>query len=105
MWSTWGPLTAVGLNGTPDEPGVYRIADEVGRLLYIGQSVGLVGRLRSHARSLDWPGPVTYSLATLPSGYTATQLIEVENDLIAACFAGTGHAPAMQFGQGGAPAE
>jgi hypothetical protein len=98
-WSAWGPLTAVGLNGAPTGPGVYRIADDVGHVLYIGQSSALAERLRSHARSPDWPGPVSYSLVTLPGGYTPTQLLEVENDLIAGHVAATSHPPLRQFGR------
>src|SRR5262245_13386774 len=85
--------------------GGYRIRADAEQLLYIGQSGELVARLRSHARLADWPGPVSYSLATMPAGYTSTQLLEVENDLIAGYFAHTGHAPTMQFGQEAAPAD
>jgi hypothetical protein len=35
----------------------------------------------------------------MPPDYTSTQLLEVENDLIAGHFAQTGHAPVLQFGQ------
>ncbi len=97
-WSAWAPLTAVGLNGAPGGAGVYRIGDGTGPL-YIGQSGALVARLRGHARAAGWPGPVSYSLVHFPAGHTSTQLLEVENDLIAGYFAHTGHAPAMQFGQ------
>lgn len=41
----------------------------------------------------------------LISGHTATQLLEVENDLIAGYVAHAAHAPAMQFGQDAAPAD
>lgn len=97
-WSVWKPLTTVGLAGVVSGPGVYRIRVE-SELLYIGQSGALASRLRTHRHSAGWPGPVSYSLATTPTGYTSAQLLEAENDLIAGYFAHTGHAPAMQFGQ------
>jgi hypothetical protein len=97
-WSAWQPLTAAGLRQAPNGPGVYRIGRD-GVLLYIGQSGAVAARLRSHARSPGWPGPVSYSVACLPTGYTPAQLLEVENDLIGGHFAHAGHAPAMQFGQ------
>lgn len=101
-WSAPAPLTRLGLNGAPTSPGVYRIADEGSRVMYIGQSTGLADRLRSHARS-TWPVPALYSLVTLAAGITPTQLLEVENDLIAGHFGYTGHAPPLQFGEGDEP--
>jgi hypothetical protein len=103
-WSAWAPLTMVGIRGAPVGPGVYRIRAE-DRLFYIGQSGTLAARLRAHADRSDWSEHATYSFASLATDSTATQLLEVENDLIAGYFAHTGCAPVMQFGQEPAPAD
>jgi hypothetical protein len=103
-WTVWAPLTAKGVMGVPAGPGVYRIRSDLG-VLYIGQSATLGARLRTHARRDDWPGAVDFSVSQLPLGYTPTQRLEVENDLIAGHFAQVGHSPPMQFGQETAPAD
>lgn len=97
-WTTWQPLTAAGLVGVANGPGLYRITDNPGRILYIGQSAALQRRLRDHARA--WQDPVQYSVVT-SEGSTPTQLLELENDLIGAYFEATHHSPARQFGRPG----
>ena len=39
------------LGGVPTQPGVYRLYDEAGALLYVGKAANLRRRLADHARS------------------------------------------------------
>ena len=71
---------------------------ESGGVVYIGESTNLAGRLRSHSR-YPWGMAVRYSVSELPLGSSPTQLIEVENDLIAGYYAEHREAPMFQFGQ------
>jgi hypothetical protein len=104
VWSAWQLLSAAELREVPAGAGVYHIRAGGESLLYVGQSGALASRLRTHARSDGWPGPVSFSTATMPPEYTSAQLLEAENDLIAGYFTHAGHAPVMQFGQdAGAP--
>lgn len=97
-WSPALPLATASLAGVRVVPGVYTLTRESGEVVYIGESTNLVGRLRSHSR-YPWGMAVRYSVSELPPGYTPTQLLEVENDLIAGYYAEHQKAPACQFGQ------
>lgn len=80
-WSHPTPLAAAG--GTaPLGPGVYLLLVADVGVMYIGQSTALDARLQGHARQARRAG-ATYA-ACLREGHTATQLLEVENNLIGA---------------------
>jgi hypothetical protein len=97
-WSPALPLAAASLAGVRAVPGVYTLTRETGDVVYVGKSRDLAGRLRSHSR-YRWGMEVRYSVSELPPGYTPTQLLEVENDLIAGFYAEHRKAPLCQFGQ------
>lgn len=99
-WTEWVPLATARRSGASRGPAVYRIRDEDGCLMYIGQSFSLTSRLRKHARRLG-PGAMLCSITTVSADYTTTQLCEIENDLIAGYYSETRHAPTRQFGQSG----
>lgn len=99
-WSPALPLSASSLAHVRAVPGVYTLTRESGGVVYIGESTSLAGRLRSHSR-YPWGMAVRYSVSELPLGSSPTQLIEVENDLIAGYYAEHREAPMFQFGQRG----
>jgi hypothetical protein len=97
VWSPAAPLTAASVGGVRVVPGVYTLVGEAGEAVYIGESTDLAGRLRSHSRN-PWGMKVWYSVSELPPRYTPTQLLEVENDLIAGFYNEHRKAPLWQFG-------
>jgi hypothetical protein len=98
-WSLPQNLDSAGLPGVAAAGGVYLLMGP-DSLVYIGQSTNLLGRLRTHSQ-FQWGVPLKFSLCQLAAGYSPTQLLEVENDLIAAYFALNKTAPSGQFGQRG----
>lgn len=100
MGLTWSPaalLSASSLAHVQAVPGVYTLMGEAGNVVYIGESGKLSVRLRSHAE-YPWGMAVRYTVCELPAGYSATQRLEVENDLIAGFYTERRMAPAYQFG-------
>ncbi len=101
MGLAWGPIEALRSNAVvavPTTSGVYKLLDDAGRLLYVGESSNLNNRLFSH-RQRSWGNrEVVFSICTLPELRIACQRLEIENDLIAGYYAATKQAPAFQFG-------
>ncbi len=101
MTLAWGPTGALRsdtLASVPVTAGVYKLIDDQGRLLYVGESANLNSRVWSH-RQRRWGGrEVLFSICSLPELRIACQRLEIENDLIAGYYAATKHAPAFQFG-------
>lgn len=102
-WSPWTPARSACRLATG--PGLYRIcsARDAG-LIYVGQGQ-IPLRLRHHMAKARMPGhrqaayfssDLEASWVELP-GMTKFNLLEHENDLIAAYVLATGHAPAAQF--------
>jgi hypothetical protein len=96
-WSEPLPLDKPSVKAVPRGPGVYRLSNGTNGVVYIGQSMSLSARLRTHADA-DWGEAPTFAFATVPDGYTETQLLEVENDFIAGYFDEFRAAPVFQFG-------
>lgn len=93
-WTPWHTLDATkGIAGA----GLYRISDGQITLLYIGESLTLASRLRSHARRARGTGTPWVSVVDVGSSLAKYQLHELECDLIAGYFDETGFPPAMQF--------
>lgn len=99
-WSSRKPLLWDEVRKVGAIEGVYTIS-EGESLLYIGKSKNLRSRLQTHSR-FTWHDQALFSFVAFPA-YTDTQLLEVENDLIAAYFTHTKKAPVFQFGQGREP--
>ncbi|WP_156665260.1 GIY-YIG nuclease family protein [Rhodococcus phenolicus] len=106
-WSAWLPLHEVGSNFAQVTVGLYRIrGDSGGELLYVGQGA-LPNRPRAHlakiAKADHAQGAILAMQKSLEVSWVATpelashQLLELENDLIAAHVLHMGSAPAAQF--------
>lgn len=104
-WSTWEPVQEAA-SARRRASGVYRIRQPhvPGVLAYVGQGL-IASRLVAHARkagvqdarqSLHFSGRIEASIARLEH-MPRTQLLELENDLIAAHVLGTGKPPSAQF--------
>ncbi|VTU02434.1 Uncharacterized protein OS=Methanosphaerula palustris (strain ATCC BAA-1556 / DSM 19958 / E1-9c) GN=Mpal_2492 PE=4 SV=1: GIY-YIG [Gemmataceae bacterium] len=96
-WSAPLTLDKINAKSVPRGPGVYRLSNGTHGIIYIGQSLNLSSRLRTHADT-DWSGLTAFAFASMPESYTETQLLEVENDLIAGYFEEFRAAPLFQFG-------
>ena len=96
-WSSRRPLLRSEIRTIQAVGGVYAISADSERLLYIGETKNLRRRLQDHCKPV-WEG-ANFSYVAFPA-YTDTQLLEVENDLIAGYFAHTQKAPVFQFGEG-----
>lgn len=96
-WSEPQSLNRLTAKSAPGGPGVYRLSSGTNAVVYIGQTLNLPSRLRTHADA-DWGGATTFAFASLPDNYTETQLLEVENDIIAGYFEEFRSAPLFQFG-------
>lgn len=104
-WSPWVPLTSM-MAGLARAAGVYRIRGSDGRIVYIGQGM-IRSRLAKHRRSAIAAGsPQGQALAAaqplacswvVSAAWKRHQLLELENDLIAAWVLATGSPPAAQF--------
>ena len=93
-WSPWAELRAVSdVVGA----GLYRIADERHRLLYIGESSSVASRIGSHARRDREAAPPVISVAAISTAPAKYQLHELECDLIAGHFDALGTVPMFQF--------
>lgn len=103
-WSAFTSLDRTSVRTASRGPGLYRLSTEAG-VVYLGQSLNVADRLRTHTDTA-WGTPLVYSFCTMPTDSTPTQLLEVENDLIAGYFDEYQAAPAHQFGgQAEDPAE
>lgn len=96
----WEPLNALrsnSLNFIPITAGLYKLIDDLGQLLYLGQSVNLRSRLSSHQKK-RWNGrDVFYSIWSRPELIIARHRLEIENDLIGGHYSVTKSAPLFQF--------
>jgi hypothetical protein len=95
-WSRPTTLAKDATRSVSRGPGVYQLSDEARGLVYVGQSLSLASRLRSHVEAMRGL-TATFSVCVLPDGYTSTQLLEVENDLIGGFFEERRAAPPLQF--------
>jgi hypothetical protein len=77
--------------------GVDRIADDKGRVLYIGESLDVAKRLRDHRRRQWQAESPIGSVATVVPAPAKYQLHELECELIAGHFDEKGVVPVMQF--------
>jgi hypothetical protein len=102
-WSPWTPVLAAARLATG--VGLYRLrCDGIAGLVYLGQ--GRAGaRIRTHLakaarqghrQALHFSGDLAASWVALP-GMATRNLLEHENDLIAAHVLSTGHVPTAQF--------
>lgn len=108
QWSDWHPLDQLPTRVIGSRSGLYRIrGNGLSRLVYIGQG-GVVSRLTSHldsakvgatakGRSFAACGALEASWI-LDDQWSKNQREELENDLLAAHYLGTGEAPVAQFG-------
>ncbi len=103
-WSPWAPISEARRSATG--AGLYRIRSNYyhAELVYVGQG-SIAPRLRTHAAKAlragrrqgpCFSGDLEASWVALP-GIALVNLLEHENDLIAAHVLTTGHAPAAQF--------
>jgi len=93
----WSEATALETAGdrVPAVPGVYRLIDG-DEVVYLGESNGLRGRLRSHAQKYKGQS-LSVSWCSM-EGALAHQLKERETDLIGAFYKQGGGAPRFQYG-------
>ncbi|WP_213957637.1 GIY-YIG nuclease family protein [Variovorax sp. dw_954] len=94
-WSPWRSLDA-----RPSHEGiaVYRLRHPgTTELLYIGETLLLGQRVKSHARTFGGIGHVEISYVKLATDVSKATLLEFENDLIACHYELTGRAPTHQF--------
>jgi hypothetical protein len=96
-WSDQMPMDKASVRAVRRGPGVYRLSNGTNGVVYVGQSLSLFARLRTHAK-VDWGAATTFSFATMPDDFTESQLLEVENDIIAGYFDEFRAAPFFQFG-------
>lgn len=107
IWSAWLPLADAVRQTPPSLTGLYRIRTaEAPTLLYIGQGrvhARLVVHLGKARQPADEQGRIFAGGMPLEAAWTAEadllphQLLELENDLIAACVLTMGAPPAAQF--------
>ena len=105
MKSTWNERPISQARGSAAGTGLYRVrSSHHAGLVYVGQGT-IALRLRAHAAKAlrtghrqgpSFTGDLEASWIALP-GLTLANLLEHENDLIAAHVLATGHAPAAQF--------
>ena len=103
MGVAWRPLEALRGNAVvavPTTAGVYKLLDNAGRLLYVGESSSLGDRLFSHRQKAWGDREVLFSFCELPELRIKCQRLEIENDLIAGYYSITKQAPAFQSGVG-----
>jgi hypothetical protein len=102
-WNPWAPISQA--RGSAAGTGLYRVrSGHHAGLVYVGQGA-IALRLRAHAAKAlraghrqgpSFSGDLEASWIALP-GLALANLLEHENDLIAAHVLTTGHAPAAQF--------
>jgi len=102
-WNPWTPISQA--RGSTTGTGLYRVRSSChAGLVYVGQG-NIALRLRAHAAKAlrtghrqgpSFSGDLEASWIALP-GLALANLLEHENDLIAAHVLTTGHAPAAQF--------
>jgi hypothetical protein len=102
-WNPWAPISQA--RGSATGTGLYRVrSSHNAGLVYVGQGT-IALRLRAHAAKAlraghrqgpSFSGDLEASWIALP-GLALVNLLEHENDLIAAHVLTTGHAPAAQF--------
>jgi len=102
MGLPWSPWTPLGERSLSNSAAVYRIRstspDEV---IYIGQTVKLNQRRRSHADALANTGSFLISHTLLAPACSLAEMLEVENDLIGAFYQSMGRSPLRQFATAG----
>lgn len=106
-WSPWQDLALAPATVPRTAKGLYLLrGQQSGELLYVGQGL-LLNRLMAHARKrqqaghpqgevFNREGGLTFSWVSLPGSHDH-QLLELENDLIAAFVLGSQAAPRAQF--------
>lgn len=97
-WSAWASLNSFfKMSGAA----LYRLrhADN-SNLLYIGETLALGDRMRSHARSFNSLGSIEASYVKAPPGLSKWGLRELENDLIGGYYDAFRAAPTFQFSNG-----
>lgn len=101
MGLSWRPLEALRGNAVvavSTTSGVYKLLDDAGRLLYVGESSNPGNRLFSHRQKRWGNREVLFSICELPELRIKCQRLEIENDLIAGYYSITKQAPAFQSG-------
>ncbi|MDM0052012.1 hypothetical protein [Variovorax sp. J22R115] len=97
-WSRWLP---VGTHLNEAGPALYRLRHANGsELLYIGETLRLSQRAKSHARTYLDHGQIEISYATQAGGIGKPALLELENDLIGCYYDAMGRPPTFQFANG-----
>ena len=95
-WSASSPLTSAGARQASAGPGVYRIVDTSGAVVYVGESGQVSKRLVQHARK-SGAGAMSFAWVDLP-GQADHQRHEIESDLLGAFYEGQGRPPSHQYG-------
>jgi hypothetical protein len=95
-WQGVVPLASENVSDAPPSPGLYRIIQD-GQVVYVGETGNLRARLIIH--SANWQVAAHCSWVETPDASLAYQRHELENDLIAMCYAVDGHSPRRQFGR------
>ncbi len=91
MWSSGAPDDSE--EGLPEQPGLFKVLDEGGQLLYVGESENLAEWSEKESR---FPGArISYSL--LPDIRSRRQRLELSTDLIGAFHATSKGCPKLQF--------
>jgi hypothetical protein len=83
------------IDHAPNCSGLYKI-HACGDVAYIGETVNLRARLRTHRRS-SWGDSVAFAFVPLPDVRFKCQRLEAENDLVAAFYEARQRAPLKQF--------
>ena len=79
-------------------PGVYELLDDTGTLAYLGETVNLKNRLRSHAGMNGEQSQLRLSFCELPDLKAKCERLEIETDLIGGYYSLTFSCPSLQFG-------
>src|SRR5262249_49489192 len=90
-------LRAEAARQAPRRPGAYLLSRAGEGAIYVGQSASLRSRLLTHCKPLQHEAGF-FSTALLPEGSSTDQLLEVENDIIAALLVQPARVPRLQFG-------
>lgn len=97
-WTEPVAASACQRTDLPDSPGLYKLVNFEGALIYVGESTSLRRRLASHLRDRHRFGEFILAFVETPQLTAKCQRLELENDLIAGYFVATGYSPLRQFG-------
>jgi hypothetical protein len=98
-WSGKKPLDGEIIRTVPSNAGLYLLFEQdIGNLIYIGQSADCAKRLRSHAMKFLDEKDLMFSFYIEEKSLLPHNLKEWENDLIGSYFEVNHKAPNYQFG-------